>query len=296
MTKVLRGLVKEPTFEELINSDTYDFENVNIYSSAALNLRQGFFAPPLGQPDVVDNEHDARHEAVLAQMRAIAAQQEQRAETRRENGRAMFAAVLASHRQNMQEHATHDPPPAAPPPPPAMPQAPPLGHTSPGILGSSGAPESFKEREALRKRQYKPMPASQQNEERQKARQKAERMRDVGNRRAEAMVERYDIDRSPEDQAPRPQMQERYDERIRQRNTPLTTRVASARAASAARSRAASSTDRAQGRTMTMNRNRDRALIPAASAPSLDQVRGRRRSRNDTPERPRGPIATTPRY
>ena len=46
-----------------------------IYSSAALNYRQSFFAPPLGDPSVVDAEHDAKHEAVLAQMRAIAAQQ-----------------------------------------------------------------------------------------------------------------------------------------------------------------------------------------------------------------------------
>ena len=52
MTKVLRGLVKEPTFEELINSDTYDFsDDIHIYSSAALNYRQSFFAPPLGQAD-----------------------------------------------------------------------------------------------------------------------------------------------------------------------------------------------------------------------------------------------------
>ena len=85
MTKVLRGLVREKTFEELIDtSDTYDFTDVNVYSSAALNYRQSFFAPPLGDPDVVDAEHDSRHEAVLAQMRAIAAAQEQREQTRRE--------------------------------------------------------------------------------------------------------------------------------------------------------------------------------------------------------------------
>ena len=311
MTKVLRGLVRQKTFEELVDtSDTYDFtDDIHIYSSAALNYRQSFFAPPLGDPDVVDAQHDDKHEAVLAQMRAIAAQQEQREQTRRENDRAMFAHVLATHRATMAEHAAQPPvpgpqgPPGPPGPPgpsapgvPATPSPPLAQHSPVGILGSAGAHKSWQAREAERKEQYKPMPVPG-NESRQKARQQAERAAELNRRRAEGIVERYDIDRSPEpDQAPRPQMQERYDERIRQRNTPLTTRTASARSASAYRGRQAATSRQRNERDRVIRQTRDRALIPPASAPPRAQVEGRR-TRNDTPPRRRniGPLATTPR-
>ena len=307
MAKVLRGLVKEPTFEELLGSDTYVLDNnISIYSSAALNYRQSFFAPPLGQPDVIDGEHDAKVEAVLAQMRAIAAAQEQRQDVRRENDRAMFAHVLATHRANMQEHAAQPPPPAAPPPapgpanpaPPGVvpPPAPPLAQHSPvGILGSAGAHDSWQQRERDRRQQYKPTPVPG-NEVRQRARQQAERAAELNRRRAEATVERYDIDRSP-DPGPRSEMQERYDERIRQRTTPLTARTVSARAASASRGRQAATSQQREGRDRVITQRRSRALIPAASAPSLDEIGRRRQSRIDTPPRRLniGPLATTPR-
>ena len=297
MAKTLRGLVLQPTMESLIkSSDTYDFtDQIQIYSSAALNYKQGFFGSTPNLEEVVDGQHDEKVEAILAQMRAIAAQQEQRQEQRRQNDRAMFQAVLQSHNHNMSEHATQtSPPPPAPTPPPAPPQAPPFKHTPPGVLGSN-VTEDWKERENFRKKQYKPQPPSVQNEERQKARQKAERMKDLNIKRQEAMAERYNIDQSPErDEAPRPQMQERYDERIRQRNTPLTTRISSAREQSRARTREASTAARGQQRSFALNQRRDRAMIPPASAPNL-QERGRARRPSDTPTRNIGPIGTTPR-
>ena len=242
----------------------------------------------------MDAEHDAKHEAVLAQMRAIALEQEQRQDVRRENDRAMFAHILATHRSNMQEHAAQPPPPPAPPSPPAQP---PLAQRNP-VEVTPSAHASWQAREAARREQYKPTPV-QGNQDRQRARQQAERQADINRRRAEATAERYDIDHSPEDPGPQSGMQDRYDSRIRQRNTPLTTRTASARAASVARGRAAASREQREGRDRVITQSRSRALIPTASAPTLNEIeRGRRRNRNDTPppraRRNVGPLATTP--
>ena len=302
MTKVLGGLHRQPTFEQLIESgDTYDFtDNIRIYSSAALNLRQGFFAPPLGNPDVVDAGHDEKHEAVLAAMKAIALAQEQRQDTRRENDRAMFAAVLGAHRQNMAEHVVgpQGPPPGGPPP--GGPQQP-RPQDFPSHQTFDGKAKSWQEREQLRKEQYKPADTSQRNGERQNAARKAERAKELNNKRAEATAERYDIDRSPSP-GPSSQMQERYDDRIRQRSTPLTTRIQSARAGSVARGRQAATNSQREGRSQVITQRRSRALIPAASAPSLGEMsRGRSSNRNSTPP-PRarrgnvGPLAITPGY
>ena len=318
MTKVLRGLHREPVFEELINSDTYDFNpGINIYSSAALNYRQSFFAPPIGQADLLDAAHDDKHEAVLAQMRAIALAQEQRQNQRREDDRAMFAHVLATHRANMQEHAAQPPAPSGPPGPPG-PRGPPGERGPPGVpLGAPPPPPappmaqrgpveltrsahaSWQAREAERKKQYKPTPV-QGNAERQSARRQAERAAEMNRRRQEAAVERYNIDQSPErDPGPRSEMQERYDGRIRQRNTPLTTRTQSARASSVERGRQSARNSQRDARDRVITQTRSRALIPASSAPTMDTVRGevsRNTNRSSTPpplRRNRGPLATT---
>ena len=86
MAKVLRGLIREPTFEDLINtSNTYDFtDDIDVYTSAALNYRQGFFGSaldPIGE--VVDGGHDDKTEQVNAQIKAAAADMERRQEARR---------------------------------------------------------------------------------------------------------------------------------------------------------------------------------------------------------------------
>ena len=75
--KVLRGLHKEPTFLELIETgETYDFtDDIHVYSSAALNYRNSFFGQAEAAETVVDDDHDEKHEKVLAQMRAIALEQ-----------------------------------------------------------------------------------------------------------------------------------------------------------------------------------------------------------------------------
>ena len=70
------GLRPNPTFESLLDKgETYDFENVKVYNRAAINFKNGFFGSqePL---ELLDEDHDAKHEEVLAKMQAAAAELE----------------------------------------------------------------------------------------------------------------------------------------------------------------------------------------------------------------------------
>ena len=115
------GLRKNPTFESLLDTGSeYDISNVTVYNRAALNFRQGFFGPSEPIEELVDNEHDDKHEAVLARMRAAAAEFDRQAEQARERARNAYREqAMPRH------HAAHEMPqaPQAPQAPPA-PQAP----------------------------------------------------------------------------------------------------------------------------------------------------------------------------
>ena len=112
------GLRKNPTFESLLDTGSeYDISNVTVYNRAALNFRQGFFGPSEPIEELVDNEHDDKHEAVLARMRAAAAEFDRQAEQARERARNAYREqAMPRH------HAAHEMP-QAPQAPPA-PQAP----------------------------------------------------------------------------------------------------------------------------------------------------------------------------
>ena len=93
------GLRKNPTFESLLDTgNEYDFSNVTVYNRAALNFRQGFFGPSEPIEGLVDNEHDDKHEAILARMRGAAAEFDRQAEQARERARNAY-----------REQAVHNP-------------------------------------------------------------------------------------------------------------------------------------------------------------------------------------------
>ena len=98
------GLQKNATFESLLdNGRIYDFSKVHVYNRAALNFRQGFFGGPAPIEELVDHEHDDKHEAVLAKMRAAAADAERQHASHMEQARQVY-------RQNAmpQHHAAHE--------------------------------------------------------------------------------------------------------------------------------------------------------------------------------------------
>ena len=96
MTKVLGGLHKNPTMKSLIESGrTYDFTDIDIYTSAAKNFRnswEGSLLDPIGS--VVDETADERHEKVLAVLSAFAEQEESRRAQRRDDNAEMFRNSL----------------------------------------------------------------------------------------------------------------------------------------------------------------------------------------------------------
>ena len=108
------GLEKKLTFDKIVDAgDTYDFTNVHVYNRAALNFREGFFSQPPIDPDVVDNDHDDKHEAVLARMQAAAAELERQSQRSTDQARQVFREqAMPRH------HAAHETPAPPPPPPP----------------------------------------------------------------------------------------------------------------------------------------------------------------------------------
>ena len=103
--------------------------------------------------------------------------------------------------------------------------------TTTGPLGAAGETESWRERQARRQAQFKPQPAPEGNAERQDARRKAERGRDMEHRRQKPEVHNMAKDDSPQ-LAPRAELQSKYDKRLMaSRKTPLITRASSARGA-----------------------------------------------------------------
>ena len=72
------GLRKVPKFEELLgNGLTYDLdERVRVYGRSAKNYREGFFHTPA--IELLDEDHDSKHEAVLAALQGIKASLDQR--------------------------------------------------------------------------------------------------------------------------------------------------------------------------------------------------------------------------
>ena len=93
MTKVatLRGLKLNPTMEGLIKTGrTYDFTDLEIYTSAAKIFRnswEGSQLDPVGS--LLDEDHDDRHEKVMAVLSAFAEQEESRRAQRRDDNAEM---------------------------------------------------------------------------------------------------------------------------------------------------------------------------------------------------------------
>ena len=101
------GLRKNPTFETLLDGGkTYEIdEKIHIYNRAALNFRQGFFSVPPPDEEVVDEGHDDRHERVLAQMRAAAAEIQTAADRHRAQAAETFRQGMPHAPQTAHEAA-----------------------------------------------------------------------------------------------------------------------------------------------------------------------------------------------
>ena len=215
MTKTLQGLVKNSTFESLIGSATYDFtDNIVIPKSEAMNYYHGFFHQPLG--DEVIGDHQDKHEEVLAGLQAVAQAFKAREERKRGEASRMYAANLPQH-NTMQEHAAPEPAPVGP-------------------LGA-GESEHFRDRLERRQQQAKATPIVFNHQAREDARRKAERSREMGQRREDGKydnIPRYDIGTPREqDAAPNPQLQAKYDRRLlSSRKVPATSRSSTAAEAS----------------------------------------------------------------
>jgi len=215
MTKTLQGLVKNSTFESLIGSATYDFtDNIVIPKSEAMNYYHGFFHQPLG--DEVISDHQDKHEEVLAGLQAVAQAFKVREERKRGEASRMYAANLPQH-NTMQEHAAPEPAPVGP-------------------LGA-GESEHFRDRLERRQQQAKATPIVFNHQAREDARRKAERSREMGQRREDGKydnIPRYDIGTPREqDAAPNPQLQAKYDRRLlSSRKVPATSRSSTAAEAS----------------------------------------------------------------
>jgi hypothetical protein len=232
------GLRKNPTFESLLDGGkTYELdEKIHIYNRAALNFRQGFFSAPPPDEEVVDEGHDDRHERVLAQMRAAAAEIAQAADRHRNQAAATFRQGMPHAPQNAHEAAAA---PAAPPPSP----------TPTGSLGARGSAPTFLERmEARRKENPKEanefMYRKDINRARQETRQAVDRNRVLNHKRRDtvaahnhARAQQFAIDTPPTSRSPSPQpgMTERYDRRLLRANAMRNPRVSKSRAASSSR-------------------------------------------------------------
>jgi hypothetical protein len=285
MTKVLNGLVKNPTFEELIGAGGSNLDDIGLYTRQPATSQRNFFFATQG--DLVDEDHDDKVSKILSILEAQVQGQAHQAQARRADNARQFAAHLPGPNNEAEMAA-----PEMPPQTQAQP-AQPVQPTAFGALGLNGPASSWKEREERRRQQYKPQP-SLNHQERAEARRTVERARDLDARRSGATAQEFDI-ASPR-QAPRTEMQTKYDQRTSDRKTPSAQRMTSARAATAGLTRSASQADRNTKRGIAINQKRTQAMYPP-SAPPLSTLQGRTRSRNDTPPRGRaiGPLATLPR-
>ena len=86
--KVVNGLVKNPTFEELIGSGGSDIRDIGLYTrTPASSFQNFFFAPPQGP--LVDDDHDDNVSKILALLRAKLDIQHNITVDRRENNRRL---------------------------------------------------------------------------------------------------------------------------------------------------------------------------------------------------------------
>jgi hypothetical protein len=200
--KTLRGLELRPTFEGLIDSGrTYNFEGLQLKSRAALDYRESFYAPgPEEEP--VDNDFDAKHEEILGQIHAIAMGLQQDIDRKQ-------ARSQRHYRESM--------------PPPASVQE----HVTIGPLGAAGESETWAQRQEKRKGQFKATPVPHGHADRQEARQKAERALKMSRARFKEPEEFY----IGGDDAPREELQKKYDKRILKnpRKVPGLSRAASSK-------------------------------------------------------------------
>ena len=211
------GLEKKLTFDKVVDSgQTYDFTDVHVYNRAALNFRQGFFSQPPIDPDVVDNDHDDKHEAILAKMRAAAAEMERQAQRNVQQARQVFRDEAMP-----QHHAAHETPaPAPPPPPPPPPDTPaPPAPRGPMLSGPLTFEQKMNDRREAFKGNLYPQYTRDVHRARQGARQAVERNADLQARRRRP--QEFHIASSSSDSSPPPSprgpstaMQNKYDKRL----------------------------------------------------------------------------------
>ena len=254
------GLRPNPTFESLLDKgETYDFENVKVYNRAAINFKNGFFGSqePL---ELLDEDHDAKHEEVLAKMQAAAAELERQADAARERAREAFRAEGMP-----QHHAAHEAP-AEPPVPPAA--------EAPRHDNMLSPPADFRDRLDARREKHKRNPhfdfRQDLNQLRQEARRATERNIDLNNRRR--APQQFNIASPPlSPRDPPATLQVRYGDRFAQRTAQREPQVP----------RPQSAPNRNQRRNEDLNRRRE-------SAAQTARTRGRdtqetRRTRLRTP-------------
>jgi hypothetical protein len=92
------GLRKVPEFEQLIQSDTFDFDDkIMIYNRSALNFSNSFYAPKPLDEDIMDNKHDDAHAEVLARMYAAAHEHHKQQDRNQDQARQVFRENLSQH-------------------------------------------------------------------------------------------------------------------------------------------------------------------------------------------------------
>ena len=267
------GLRKKPTLLTLIEDGrTFDFDGLVIKSRAALDYQKSFWKPEALDP--TDEGHDAKHEQVLASMAGLVQEMEAQRARKQNRSRRMYAEEQENiPPANMHEHAA----------------------TTTGPLGEAGPTESWRERQARRQAQFKPQSAPYGNAERQDARRKAERGRDLEHRRQKPEVHNMARDDSPQ-LAPRQELQSKYDKRLlASRKTPLLSRASSARGVleRSTATRAGEGDARMQLRRESLAQQNNKR----ARQPDVPTRLRRRRQEDPLPGRRRGDvgkIATTP--
>jgi hypothetical protein len=196
------GLHKNSTFESLLDTGLeYDFTNVHIYNRAAVNFRNGFFGGPAPIEELVDHEHDDKHEAVLAKMMAAAADAERQHASHMEQARQVY-------RQNAmpRHHAAHE------------------IHTEaePRFGNILEEPQTFRDKMERRQESYKANPhvdyQQDMNRLREQARLAAERHQVLQSKRT-PKPKQFNLASPPPSPPPSPRgpndnMQQKYDKRL----------------------------------------------------------------------------------
>jgi len=239
--KTIRHLELNPTFETLMQGETWDFPmDLQVFGRAAINFRnshEGSQLDPVGS--VVDEDHDDAVQKVLATMKAFAEQQDRTREARREDNRRMYAENLPTGNTEAEHvHQESAAPSAAPAPTPT------------GSLGARGSAPTFLERMEERRKENPQREANDFasrkdiNRDRQQARQAVDRNRDLNHKRRDtvaahnhARAQQFSIDTPPRSRSPSPQpgMAERYDQRLLRANAVRNPRVGKSRGATSSR-------------------------------------------------------------